>query len=101
MGYASGLAESYFRRLGHPATMDGVWQFEHAVLRDMLSRLEVILDDEGVPRETAERVIRCVLYGSPSPAVAELRMRERERTIELLERLPPAPVIFPPTAEGR
>ena len=29
--------------------------YEWAVLRDMLSRLEVILDDEDVPREVADR----------------------------------------------
>jgi len=93
MGYASALIESYFRRLGHPpaTAMDGVWQFEHAMLRDMLSRLEVILEDEGVDHATAERVIRCLLYGSPSPAVAEMRMRETERQVELLARMPPIP----------
>jgi Mn-dependent DtxR family transcriptional regulator len=97
MGYASALVESYFRRVGYPSdsAIDGVWQFEHAVLRDMLSRLEVILDDEDVDRPTAERIIRCLLYGSPSPAVAELRERETKRTIELMQRLPPTPVFFP------
>lgn len=94
MGYASYLIETYFRRLGHPgdSAMDGVWQFERTMLRDMLSRLEIILEDEGVDRATLERILRCLLYGSPSPAVAELRMRETERTMEMLQRMPPVPL---------
>ena len=97
MGYANALIEDYFRRLGHPrdSAMDAVWQFEHTMLRDMLSRLEVILEDEGVEPATAERVIRCMLYGSPSPAVAELRMRQTEEQVKLLERLPPLPLFTP------
>jgi hypothetical protein len=97
MGYASALIESYFGRLGHPSSsaMDAVWQFEQTMLRDMLSRLEIILEDEDVDRATAERVLRCLLYGSPSPAVAELRMRESERTMDLLQRLPPVPLHSP------
>jgi len=97
VGYANALIEDYFRRLGHPrdSAMDAVWQFEHIMLRDMLSRLEVILEDEGVEPATAERVIRCMLYGSPSPAVAELRMRQADEQVKLLERLPPLPRFFP------
>jgi len=97
VAYANALIEDYFRRLGHPraSAMDAVWQFEHTMLRDMLSRLEVILKDEGVDPATAERVIRCMLYGSPSPAVAELRMRQADEQVKLLERLPPLPRFFP------
>jgi hypothetical protein len=94
MSYADGIIEDYFRRAGHPhdQAMDATWQFERALLRDMLTRLEVILEDEGVDRTTAGRVIRCMLYGSPSPAAAEMRMREAERTMDLLRRLPPVPI---------
>jgi hypothetical protein len=72
--------------------------YEWAVLRDMLSRLEVVLDDEGVPRDVAVRVIRCMLYGSPSPAAAEERMR---REAEMARRLSSeyAPVIHVDTID--
>lgn len=86
MSYARQLVEDYFRRRDIPpdSGLDGLYQYEITLLRDMLDRLEVILDDEGVPREVAVRVIRCMLYGSPSPAAAQERMR---RDAELADRL--------------
>jgi hypothetical protein len=88
------IIEDYFRRTGQPrgSSLDGVYQYELAVLREMLTRLETILEDEGVARETVERVIRCMLYGAPSPADAELRMRQQERMAEMLQRMPPMPI---------
>jgi hypothetical protein len=38
-----------------------VYQYETAVMIEMLDRLEAILDDEGVPREIALRLIRCII----------------------------------------
>jgi hypothetical protein len=88
------IIEEYFLRTGHPpdSSLDGVYMYELTVLREMLTRLETILEDEGVAPETAERVIRCMLYGAPSPADAELRMRQQERMTEMLSRMPPMPV---------
>jgi hypothetical protein len=88
------LIEGYFRRTGQPrdSALDGVYMYEMTVLREMLHRLEAILEDEGVPQETAERVIRCMIYGAPSPAGAELRMRQQEQMTEMLSRRPPLPV---------
>lgn len=90
MTYAGQIIERYFERKGQPraAALDAAYQFEMTVLRDMLSRLEVILEDERVGRDVIERVIRCMLYGSPSPAAAELRMRQDEEMVKLLERTP-------------
>ena len=90
MSYSHHLVESYFQRTGQPrdGQRDAAYQYEWTILRDMLSRLEVILDDEGVPRETAERVLRCLLYGSPSPAAAEQRMRQEAEMIKLLREQP-------------
>ena len=70
MSLARHLTEQYLRRTRQPGdnALDAPWQFQHAVLRDMLTRLEVILEDEGVAPETIERVIRCMLYGAPSPS---------------------------------
>lgn len=88
------IIEDYFRRTGRPrdSALDGPYMYEMAVLRDLLDRLEVILEDEGVPPETVTRVIRCMLYGAPSPADAELRMRQQEQMIDLLNRTPLPPM---------
>ena len=97
MSYAAEAIRSYSARTGRPgdSALDAAYMYEWAVLRDMLSRLEVILDDEGVPREVAVRVIRCMLYGSPSPAAAEERMRREAEMVKLLSERPPAPLHFP------
>jgi hypothetical protein len=91
---ASRVIENYFRRTGQPrdSALDGVYMYEMTMLRELLGRLEAILEDEGVPPETAERVIRCMIYGAPSPAGAELRMQQQERMTEMLNRLPPQPI---------
>ena len=97
VGYAAEIIRDYFRRTGRPGdnALDACYQYEMTVLRDTLSRLEVILDDEGVPREVAIRVIRCMVYGSPSPAAAEERMRREAETVKILSERPPAPLYFP------
>lgn len=87
MGYAADLIASYYRRTGQPndQALDSYYEYEMSVLREMLSRLEVILADEGVNRATAERVIRCMLYGSPSRSAAETRMRMDAEMVKLLK----------------
>jgi hypothetical protein len=93
MSYATEAVRRYLGRTGAPRDtgLDAAYQYEWTVLRDMLSRLEVILEDEGVPRETAERVIRCVLYGSPSPGAAEERMRCEAEVVKMLNERPAIP----------
>lgn len=93
MSHAGKLIEDYFQRKGQPrdTALDAAYQFEMTVLRDMISRLEVILEDEGVPSETAVRVIRCLLYGAPSAADAELRMQQQAEMVKLLQEMPPKP----------
>lgn len=95
--FAAGLIEDYYYRTGQPgdSALDGAFMYERAVLRDMLTRLEVIHRDLGVPTEITTQVIRAMLYGSPSPAAAELRMREHERMTEMLMTRPPVPVQVP------
>lgn len=97
MSLASRLPEDYQRRTGVPRdlALDGHYAYQWAVLRDLLSRLEVILDDEGIPRETAERVLRCLLYGSPSPADAEQRMRQQDEMVKLLSEQPVTVTVHP------
>ncbi len=90
MSFAHHLVTDYFRRRNVPpdSGLDGLYQFEMTVLRDMLDRLEIILDDEGVPREIAVRVIRAMLYGAPSPAAAEERIRRESEVVDLLSARP-------------
>lgn len=97
MSFARQEAERFYARTSRPGPghLDGAYQYETAVMIEMLDRLEAILDDEDVPRETAERVIRCMIYGSPSPAAAQMRMDQQERMADLLSRMPPQPISFP------
>lgn len=97
MSLSSRLTEDYRHRTGtsRAAQLDAHYAYQWSVLRDMLGRLEVILDDEGIPRETTERVLRCLLYGSPSQADAELRVEQDERLKEALMRTPPMSIAFP------
>jgi hypothetical protein len=93
-GYARALMDDYGRRSGQPDALNVYGNYEMHLLRDMLTRLEIILDDEGVDPGTARRVIRCMLYGSPSQAAAELRRQQEEQLADILKRTPP-PVIVP------
>ncbi len=100
MSYSSTLVERYLQRTGQPRDTgkDAPYAYQWAVLRDLMARLEVILDDEEVPRETAERVLRCLLYGSPSAADADRRMERDREMDDLLARVPPVPM-FPGAAD--
>lgn len=61
------------------SSMEGLWR---------VMDLEAILDDECVPRDVAVRVLRCLIYGAPSPADAELRVQQQEEMVKLLARIP-------------
>ncbi len=101
MSYTGHLVESYLQRSGQPrdSQKDAAYSYQWAVLRDMLARLEIILDDEDVPREVACRVLRCLLYGSPSAADAEQRMEQEQAMRDLMARVPPMPLHFPCAAD--
>lgn len=49
----------------------------------MVTRLAVILEDEGISDETATRIVRSLLYGAPTEAEAELRMQQEKRLMEV------------------
>jgi hypothetical protein len=53
--------------------------------REWLDRLEAVLDDEGVPHDTAYRVVRCMLYGAPTQAAAEVRSWQESARMELVK----------------
>lgn len=94
MSVAESLIRTYYARTGQPrdSELDAAFAYQRALLRDMMGRLEVILQDEDVPQEVVVRVLRCLLYGAPSPADAELRIEQDARLAEALSRIPPMPV---------
>ena len=90
MTFAEHLVAEHFRRTGQAGSqpLDGAHQYQVSVLRDLLGRLEIILEDEMIDSPKAERIMRCLLYGAPGRADAELRVQQQERTTELLARRP-------------
>jgi hypothetical protein len=96
MNRADALIADYRQRTGQPfRPVDALHQWQWTMLHDMLVRLEVILEDERVPAGTIERVIRCMLYGSPNVGDAEHRAEQERQMKELFMRLPPEPVRWP------
>lgn len=92
MGVARTLAEQYYGRTGQPRDheLDATFMYQRQLLGELLDRLEAVLQDEGVPPETVVRVLRCMLYGSPSAADAMQRMaQEKQMTRLLRERAAP------------
>ena len=91
-GAARDLIEDYFRRKGQrgPGTRDTFYQYQVTFLTDLLCRLEVILDDEGVEGGTRRRAIRALLYGSPSEAEAQYRMEQEAEMARILNERPPS-----------
>jgi len=84
------LAHDYFTRIGlKPASqLDATYQWELAHVAETSTRLAAILDDEGIPDETATRIIRSVMYGAPSVAEAEQRMKHMDLLRKLFETPP-------------
>ncbi|MER5649687.1 hypothetical protein [Streptosporangium sp. NPDC002524] len=75
--------ESYLRRTG-AAEMYGrepVYFQQLNQIRDLMTRLEVILEDEEIAPEQRERILRSVVYGTPTVAEAEQRLNERNERL--------------------
>ncbi|MEV6449655.1 hypothetical protein [Amycolatopsis sp. NPDC051716] len=69
----------HFLRLGPSKAAlreDATYSAQIRFMRNMVHRLGIVLEDEGVPDETAERIVRGVLYGAPTEEAAELRMAQ-------------------------
>jgi hypothetical protein len=90
MSRADHLWQSYTRRMGISSTAyrDGAYNYSLNMLRDLLRRLEVILEDENVAPETAARILRCLLYGAPSAADAEERIHMQEEIVKAMQQTP-------------
>lgn len=91
MSRADALWESYLNRIGglEMYQRDAAYRFQFDVLLGMVKHLEVVLDDEGIAPGQADRILRCVLYGAPTVADAEQRVRDYERMVEIARKLPP------------
>lgn len=88
---ARNMLETYFQRTGQPhdSELDAAFSLERNWLRETLDRLEVVLQDEHVPSEIIQRVIRCMIYGAPSVAEAELRIEMQDGWEKTLAQKPP------------
>jgi hypothetical protein len=60
------------------------FRFQCDVLRDMLRHLAVVLQDERLPAEQADRILRYVMYGAPSLAAAEENRRLQGELVKKL-----------------
>lgn len=90
---ADKLVDSYLRRTSlarEAAVQDGQFSMQIKWLRDVLHMLDIAMEDEGVPPETRERVLRVALYGSlENPMDALDRERATAARIEQMKSIVP------------
>jgi hypothetical protein len=56
--------------------LDAQYRLQMDMLRRILGMVDIALDDEGIPRETRDRVLRAALYGSVDDPGAAMRRQE-------------------------
>lgn len=79
------MAIRWFHRLGIDRNGgDAVSQWQYTWLSEMVERLVIVMEDEGVPDETARRVLRCWLYGAPTEAEGMIREQQAQRIKDLM-----------------
>lgn len=72
------------------ALTDGMYRWQLNILRSVLSLTDMALEDEGVPAEVRERVLRaCMLGSAPQPVEAQERRRAEMERLEQLRTPPP------------
>lgn len=86
MSHVDDLIEDFRRRSGlsDPIVKDAAFSYQWHALSETLRRLDVILEDEGIPRSKIDKIIRYMLYGAPSEAEADLRVELMDGTKLLL-----------------
>jgi hypothetical protein len=85
MGYVDHALRDYQSRMGHLVQADAWYQYQLEMLRTMLTRMQIVLEDEGVPEEMIRSVIRCLIYGSPDPSEAIIRQNYEQQAKDLLQ----------------
>lgn len=100
MSFAVSAIHEWERRTRRPGPQhnDPWYQYQKDALRDLLIRLEAVLEDEEVPEETARRVIRCMLYGSPHASDAVLRVHQQEQIAQVLQNRPTSVLVRDPSS---
>ncbi len=88
------LIEDFCRRTGQPRAevKDAAYNYLWNALRETLHRLDVILEDNEIPQSRRDKIIRQMLYGSPSEGEADLRIDIMDHTRSFLEeqiKMPP------------
>ncbi len=63
---------------------DATYSAQDRWLRGMLRLVDEVMEHEGVPEQVRERVVRCVLYGSPDSSDAVVRITDRARVAATL-----------------
>lgn len=58
--------------------IDPTHHYQVDLMDAVLATVDMAMEGEGVPEETRQRVVRAVVYGSPNPADAELRMAQQK-----------------------
>lgn len=87
---ARSMWETYLIRTGADSMyrQEGTYHYQLNFLRETLERIEVVLQDEGLPPDQVERILRSILYGTPSKTDAEERIRMREEMTRLAMQAP-------------
>jgi hypothetical protein len=94
MSYSGEQLRRITNLTGGEQLRDAAYQYQYTVLREILSVVEDVLNEEGVPREVAERIIRTVIYGGrPHRADADQRIELTAQLAEALQHRPPTPRI--------
>ncbi len=85
---------SYLKRTGGISTYreEPEYRYRLDTLRDQLRLLAMILEDEQISPEQADRILRSFLYGGPTVSDAEQRLRDQKRLAELLSTSPIRPI---------
>jgi hypothetical protein len=68
---------------------DARYAAEFSFMRRMLTALDIVMEDEGIPEQTRLRIIRTLVYGAPDEAAALARMDRLEAEVERLKWTPP------------
>ncbi len=91
MSFTDQEIERYSIRLGNPgaARTDPYFQYHLTLLRNLLTIVEISLEDQGVDPEIARKVIRHVVFGGyPESADIVVRREHEAEMRRLIENFP-------------
>lgn len=62
----------------HAYMNDPTTHYQVQLMDAILATVDMAMEDEGVPEDARQRIIRTVVYGSPNPADAEVRIAQQK-----------------------